>query len=71
VFGRPAETLAEGGSKPFMTMLGGRFPDSQFLVIGVGGPGSNAHGPNEFLHMPMAERLTSCVAAVLNDHARR
>jgi acetylornithine deacetylase/succinyl-diaminopimelate desuccinylase-like protein len=71
VFGRPAETLAEGGSIPFMTMLGGRFPDSQFLVIGVGGPGSNAHGPNEFLHMPMAERLTSCVAAVLNDHARR
>jgi acetylornithine deacetylase/succinyl-diaminopimelate desuccinylase-like protein len=71
VFGKPAETLAEGGSIPFMTMLGGRFPDAQFLVIGVGGPESNAHGPNEFLHLPMAERITSCVAAVLHDHARR
>jgi acetylornithine deacetylase/succinyl-diaminopimelate desuccinylase-like protein len=71
VFGRPAETLGEGGSIPFMTMLGGRFPEAQFLVIGVGGPESNAHGPNEFLHLPMAERLTACVAAVLHDHARR
>ena len=71
VYGKPAETLAEGGSIPFMTMLGGRFPDAQFLVIGVLGPERNAHGPNEFLHLPMAERITSCVAAVLNDHARR
>lgn len=71
VYGQAAQTLGEGGSIPFMTMLGGRFPDAQFLVVGVGGPESNAHGPNEFLHLTMAERLTSCLAAVLHDHAHR
>jgi len=70
-FGRPAVSMGEGGSIPFMAMLGERFPDAQFLVTGVLGPGSNAHGPNEFLHLPTAERVTACVADVLAAHARR
>ena len=70
-FGKPAVCMGEGGSIPFMAMLGERFPDAQFLVTGVLGPGSNAHGPNEFLHVPTAERLTACVADVLAAHARR
>jgi acetylornithine deacetylase/succinyl-diaminopimelate desuccinylase-like protein len=70
-FGKPAVSMGEGGSIPFMAMLGERFPDAQFLVTGVLGPGSNAHGPNEFLHVPTAERLTACVADVLAAHARR
>ena len=69
-FGKPALALGVGGTIPFMKMLADRFPSAQFVVTGVLGPGSNAHGPNEFLHLPMAERLTACVARVLADHAR-
>ena len=67
-FGNPAAAMGEGGTIPFMGMLGERFPDTQFLITGVLGPGSNAHGPNEFLHLPTGRRLTSCVAHVLADH---
>jgi acetylornithine deacetylase/succinyl-diaminopimelate desuccinylase-like protein len=70
-FGRPAVLMGEGGSIPFMGMLGARFPEAQFLITGVLGPGSNAHGPNEFLHIPMGTKLTCCVADVLDAHARR
>ena len=70
-FGQPAAFTGEGWSIPFMAMLGERFPQTQFLITGVLGPGSNAHGPNEFLHVPMAEALTCCVAQVLVDHAER
>jgi len=67
-FGKPAVYMGEGGSIPFMGMLGEKFPDAQFMVTGVLGPGSNAHGPNEFLHLPTAKKLTCSVASVLNDH---
>ncbi|EAR20227.1 M20 family metallopeptidase [Nitrococcus mobilis] len=64
-FGQPAAYMGEGGSIPFMTMLGERFPAAQFLITGVLGPHANAHGPNEFLHLPTAQRLTACVASVI------
>ena len=67
-FGRPAMFNGLGGSIPFMAMLGERFPRAQFFITGTGGPGSNAHGPNEFLHLPMAQRLTACVADVIAAH---
>lgn len=70
-FGAPAAFLGEGGTIPFTNMLGERFPDAQFLVTGVLGPLSNAHGPNEFLHIPTAKRLTCCVAKVIADHFQR
>jgi acetylornithine deacetylase/succinyl-diaminopimelate desuccinylase-like protein len=63
--------MGEGGTIPFMGMLGARFPDAQFLITGVLGPGSNAHGPNEFLHLPMARRITATVSHVLDAHTRR
>ncbi|MET0852426.1 MAG: M20/M25/M40 family metallo-hydrolase [Candidatus Rokuibacteriota bacterium] len=69
-FGRPAMFKGLGGSIPFMAMLGERFPRAQFFITGTGGPGSNAHGPNEFLHVPYAERLTACVADVVAAHHR-
>ena len=69
-FGKPAVYNGEGGSIPFMGMLGAKFPKAQFLITGVLGPGSNAHGPNEFLHIPTGKRLTACVASVLADQAR-
>ncbi|MHC4822774.1 MAG: M20 family metallopeptidase [Planctomycetota bacterium] len=68
-FDNPAGYMGEGGSIPFMGMLGEKFPKAQFLITGVLGPESNAHGPNEFLHIPMGKGLTSCVAKVLDDHA--
>jgi acetylornithine deacetylase/succinyl-diaminopimelate desuccinylase-like protein len=68
-FGNPACWSGEGGSIPFMGMLGERFPRAQFLVTGVLGPHSNAHGPNEFLHLAAASNLTCCVAQVLADQA--
>jgi acetylornithine deacetylase/succinyl-diaminopimelate desuccinylase-like protein len=70
-WGQPAAAMGEGGTIPFMGMLGARFPEAQFLITGVLGPGSNAHGPNEFLHLPMARRITATVSHVLDAHARR
>jgi len=69
-FGQPAMYQGTGGSIPFMAMLGARFPEAQFLITGVLGPESNAHGPNEFLHVPTGVRVTACVAHVLADHFR-
>ena len=68
-FGKPAMYMGEGGTIPFMYMLGEKFPKAQFCITGVLGPGSNAHGPNEFLHVPTARRLTLCVAEILATHA--
>jgi len=70
-YGKPARFVGEGGSIPFMAMLGQKFPETQFLVVGVLGPESNAHGPNEFLHLDYATRLTCCVSLVLSRHAQR
>jgi len=64
-YGKPAAYLGEGGTIPFMGMLGTKFPDAQMLVTGVLGPKSNAHGPNEFLHVPYAKKLTAAVALVV------
>ena len=70
-FGNAAQTIGEGGSIPFMAMLGKQFPEAQFVITGVLGPGTNAHGPNEFLHLPTAQRVTVAVALLLDAHATR
>ena len=67
-FGQPAMYMGEGGSIPFMGMLGEKFPGAQFMITGVLGPHSNAHGPNEFLHIPMGKAVTACVAGVIAAH---
>ena len=66
-FGAPAIGMGCGGSIPFMEFLATRFPDAQFIVTGVLGPHSNAHGPNEFLHLPTAKKITACVARIIHD----
>lgn len=68
-YGAPPASCGVGGTIPFMGMLGEPMPDAQFLLIGVLGPGSNAHGPDEFLHLPTVRRVTSTVADVLQAHA--
>src|SRR5215472_7924200 len=70
-FGAPPAYIGEGGSIPFMAMLGEKFPHAQFVVTGVLGPHSNAHGPNEFLHLPTARRVSLVIAQVLADHHAR
>jgi len=70
-FGNPSRAFGEGGSIPFMGMLGEMFPAAQFVITGVLGPGANAHGPNEYLHLPTARRVTACLASVLDAHAKR
>ena len=67
-FGHDAAYLGLGGSIPFMSMLGKRYPQAQFLITGVLGPKSNAHGPNEFLHIPYAKKITACVAHIVGRH---
>ncbi|MGH8104694.1 MAG: M20 family metallopeptidase [Arenimonas sp.] len=67
-YGAPAMYMGEGGTIPFMGMLGEKFPGAQFMITGVLGPHSNAHGPNEFLHIPTGKRVTSVVAKVIGDH---
>lgn len=68
-FGKPAMYMGEGGTIPFMGMLGEKFPGAQFMITGVLGPHSNAHGPNEFLHIPMGKGVTACVARVIAEHS--
>ncbi len=70
-FGKPSMYMGTGGTIPFMGMLGEKFPEAQFLITGLLGPKSNAHGPNEFLHIDTGKRVTSCVAQVLEDHFTR
>jgi acetylornithine deacetylase/succinyl-diaminopimelate desuccinylase-like protein len=70
-FGAPPAYMGEGGSIPFMGMLGAKFPEAQFVVTGVLGPQSNAHGPNEFLHLPTARRISLVIAQVVADHHAR
>jgi acetylornithine deacetylase/succinyl-diaminopimelate desuccinylase-like protein len=70
-FGKAPAMMGEGGSIPFMGMLGEKFPRAQFVVTGVLGPHSNAHGPNEFLHIPTGKRISEVVARVMVAHARR
>ena len=60
-------SMSEGGTIPFMAMLGEKYPEAQFVITGVLGPNSNAHGPNEFLHIPYAKKLTCCIASIIND----
>ncbi len=67
-FGAPAMYMGEGGTIPFMGMLGEKFPGAQFMITGVLGPHSNAHGPNEFLHIPTGKRVTMAVAHVIAEH---
>jgi acetylornithine deacetylase/succinyl-diaminopimelate desuccinylase-like protein len=69
-FGAPAAYMGEGGTIPFMGMLGVLFPEAQYLITGVLGPGSNAHGPNEYLDIATGKRVTACVARVVADHLR-
>lgn len=68
-FGQAPAYMGEGGSIPFMGMLAAKFPKTQFVITGVLGPHSNAHGPNEFLHIPTGKKVTMAVAQILEDHA--
>ena len=67
-FNKPAAYIGEGGSIPFIAKLQVMFPKTQFINTGVLGPKSNAHGPNEFLHIPMVKRLTACITSIIADH---
>ncbi|AVS72307.1 peptidase M20 [Paracidovorax avenae] len=64
-FGAPCGYIGQGGTIPLMNMLSQGFPTAQMMVCGVLGPKSNAHGPNEFLHVPYAKKLTAAVAQVV------
>ncbi|HEX3139797.1 MAG TPA: peptidase dimerization domain-containing protein, partial [Rhizobacter sp.] len=64
-FGAPCGYIGQGGTIPLMGMLQKSFPAAQMMVCGVLGPKSNAHGPNEFLHVPYGKRLTAAVAQVM------
>jgi acetylornithine deacetylase/succinyl-diaminopimelate desuccinylase-like protein len=64
-FGAPCGYIGQGGTIPLMSMLQQSFPKAQMMVCGVLGPKSNAHGPNEFLHVPYGKKLTAAVAQVM------
>ena len=64
-FGASCGYIGQGGTIPLMNMLSAGFPQAQMMVCGVLGPKSNAHGPNEFLHVPYAKKLTAAVAQVI------
>lgn len=64
-FQAPVGYIGQGGTIPLMNLLSQGFPKAQMMVCGVLGPKSNAHGPNEFLHVPYAKKLTAAVAQVM------
>jgi acetylornithine deacetylase/succinyl-diaminopimelate desuccinylase-like protein len=68
-FGQTRASCGIGGSIPFMGLLGQLIPGAQFVLVGVLGPGSNAHGPDEFLDLPTTRRLTACLADIVMAHA--
>uniref|UniRef100_A0A7S1R526 Peptidase M20 dimerisation domain-containing protein n=1 Tax=Neobodo designis TaxID=312471 RepID=A0A7S1R526_NEODS len=68
VFQKPAALLGLAGTIPFLGMLGEMFPQAQFVISGVLGPQSNAHGPNEFLHIGFGKGVNGCMARVVADH---
>ena len=67
-FGAPLGYIGQGGTIPLMNLLQQGFPKAQMMVCGVLGPKSNAHGPNEFLHIAYGTRLTAAVAEVIAAH---
>jgi acetylornithine deacetylase/succinyl-diaminopimelate desuccinylase-like protein len=64
-FNAPCGYIGQGGTIPLMNTLEEGFPSAQFIVCGVLGPKSNAHGPNEFIHIPYAKKLTSAIAQLI------
>jgi acetylornithine deacetylase/succinyl-diaminopimelate desuccinylase-like protein len=70
-FGKEPVFMGEGGSIPLMNLLSEKFPKSKFIVTGVLGPGSNAHGPNEFLHLRMVEKVTCVIAEIIEAHGKK
>ena len=72
VFGAPPAYMGEGGTISFMAVLGEKFPQAQFVLTGVLGPHSNAHGPDEILHIPNGKRVSVVIAQVLAaQHAQK
>ena len=67
-FNKPPVFMGAGVSIPLMGLLSEKFPKAQFLVTGLLGPNSNAHGPNEFMDIETAKKLTGCVAKIIADH---
>ena len=64
-FGEKCAYMGEGGSIPFINMLQEKFPSSEFVITGVLGPQSNAHGPNEFLHLAAVKKISCCIADIV------
>ncbi len=62
--------MGEGGTLPLLTLFERQFPGAPFVITGVLGPHSNAHGPNEFLDLATAHRVTATIAKLLGDHYR-
>ena len=54
-----------------MKKVAAEFPETQFVITGVLGPQSNAHGPNEFLHIPTGKAVTIAIAQIVSDHFER
>jgi len=69
-FSKPALYQGEGGSIPFMGLLGEQYPKAQFVITGVLGPQSNAHGPNEFIDLPYTKKVTCCIGHILEDFSK-
>ena len=69
-YGNEPMSLFIGGTIPVMAMLQSRYPDSKFIITGAGGPGGNAHGPDEKLHIPTAKKVTKCMAATVSAAIR-
>lgn len=63
--GLPPLATWTGGTIPFMAMMQAKYPEAMFLCTGTSGPGNNAHGPDEKLHIPSSKRLTVFLSATI------
>ena len=68
-YGKPSMDLFIGGTIPVMAMLQSRYSNSKFIITGAGGPGGNAHGPDEKLHIPTVKKVTKCMSLAVKSFA--
>ena len=68
-YSKPAATFGDGGSIPFLNELEKKYPSAQIIALGVLGPYSFAHAPNEMLEVEYARKLTCSLAYILSSCA--
>lgn len=66
-YGKEYGSYGMGGSIPFLAQLGGLYANTFIVALGVLGPQSNAHAPDECINLAFAKKLTQCMSHLIVD----